>query len=151
MMPFLTMEVLTTYTQENKEGAQEQLNFSFPPLLIELHGVGPLNFDQKLIREVADQSLAQLGPNDPLEDDLVAKLTRLDVGDPNFRDEDCGSDCCVCLEPLDSFKIRITTPCSHSFHEECMLGWLKVQSTCPICKANLRDSMGSVDKKASRE
>lgn len=28
----------------------------------------------------------------------------------------------------------LTTPCSHTYHNECINGWFKKNNKCPICK-----------------
>lgn len=50
-------------------------------------------------------------------------------------------DCAVCK---DQFKLNtddpdeqiiITLPCTHSFHEGCILPWIKSSGTCPVCRS----------------
>lgn len=44
-------------------------------------------------------------------------------------------NCSICYEELeDSYK----TTCNHIFHEKCINTWLKSNSTCPLCRANLK-------------
>eukprot|EP01017_Pseudomicrothorax_dubius_P020193 TRINITY_DN22111_c0_g1_i2.p1 TRINITY_DN22111_c0_g1~~TRINITY_DN22111_c0_g1_i2.p1 ORF type:complete len:103 (+),score=19.79 TRINITY_DN22111_c0_g1_i2:194-502(+) len=31
----------------------------------------------------------------------------------------------------------IQTPCSHTFHSKCLLGWFSLRFECPICRAAL--------------
>ena len=39
-------------------------------------------------------------------------------------------------------RATIKMPCSHVFHEDCLLQWLKEHSTCPICRMSLPTSEG---------
>ncbi|KAH8754799.1 hypothetical protein F5883DRAFT_572427 [Diaporthe sp. PMI_573] len=30
-------------------------------------------------------------------------------------------------------------PCKHWFHGECVVSWLKMHNTCPICRASIEN------------
>lgn len=48
------------------------------------------------------------------------------------------TQCSVCF---DEFKLRETDvrklPCNHLFHEKCIFPWLRINGTCPVCRASL--------------
>ncbi|XP_017058579.1 E3 ubiquitin-protein ligase Iruka [Drosophila ficusphila] len=53
--------------------------------------------------------------------------------------------CSICW---DDFKIDETVrklPCSHLFHENCIVPWLNLHSTCPICRKSLADDGSDAD------
>ncbi|KAL2517632.1 RING/U-box superfamily protein [Abeliophyllum distichum] len=54
--------------------------------------------------------------------------------------------CCICLAKyLNSDELR-ELPCSHLFHKECVDKWLKINATCPLCKAEVdEDHMESIN------
>merc|ERR1719387_837197 len=43
-------------------------------------------------------------------------------------------ECCVCNEAFDESREIKMTSCKHYFHEECLGKWLKVSTTCPLCR-----------------
>ncbi|KNA17404.1 hypothetical protein SOVF_080190 isoform B [Spinacia oleracea] len=50
------------------------------------------------------------------------------------KDED-GKSCAVCLEDFEAREEVMVTPCSHMFHEECVVPWVKNHGDCPVCRA----------------
>ncbi|KAK6917938.1 Zinc finger, RING-type [Dillenia turbinata] len=49
-------------------------------------------------------------------------------------DED-GKRCAVCLEDFEAREEVMLTPCSHMFHEDCIVPWVKSHGRCPVCRA----------------
>lgn len=48
------------------------------------------------------------------------------------------SDCCICLSQYVDGAELYTLPCNHHFHCGCISKWLRINSTCPLCKYNIR-------------
>jgi hypothetical protein len=44
-------------------------------------------------------------------------------------------ECCICMDK--NTQEWIETPCVHSFHRECLNGWIQTNRTCPICRSPL--------------
>ena len=43
-------------------------------------------------------------------------------------------ECAICLSAMDETTGHLRLPCSHSFHIECALRWLRANKTCPCCR-----------------
>lgn len=65
----------------------------------------------------------------PATDDMIAQIPWVD---PSLH------DCPICLEPQLS-QVR-EMPCGHTYHNKCLVPWLKVQRTCPNCRFELIES-----------
>lgn len=52
--------------------------------------------------------------------------------------EQTETQCSICF---DEFKLAETDvrnlPCNHLFHERCIFPWLRINGTCPVCRARL--------------
>lgn len=79
--------------------------------------------------------------NPPASKDEVDKLNRMKVNNEN-RDEinkmSGEAGCSVCKEDYESDQTAIKLPCSHLFHDECILPWLKDRNSCPTCRFELK-------------
>lgn len=52
------------------------------------------------------------------------------------------AQCSICLGEYQEKEIlRIMPKCGHSFHLSCIDIWLRKQSTCPVCRLSLHDSV----------
>ncbi|PIN16243.1 hypothetical protein CDL12_11120 [Handroanthus impetiginosus] len=50
--------------------------------------------------------------------------------------------CTICLaEYQEKEVLRIMPKCGHSFHLSCIDVWLRRQSTCPVCRLSVQDSV----------
>ncbi|XP_061403496.1 E3 ubiquitin-protein ligase RNFT1-like isoform X2 [Lethenteron reissneri] len=46
------------------------------------------------------------------------------------------TECVVCLSDIETRQSLRVLPCSHEFHATCVDEWLKINPTCPICRAD---------------
>mmetsp|Transcript_10498 Transcript_10498/g.21125 ORF Transcript_10498/g.21125 Transcript_10498/m.21125 type:complete len:696 (-) Transcript_10498:1246-3333(-) len=48
------------------------------------------------------------------------------------------SDCLICMHEIrGSCRDKMSTPCDHVFHEECLQQWMDVKMECPTCRRSL--------------
>lgn len=47
---------------------------------------------------------------------------------------DSGSVCPICLNPFVADDILACLDCSHEHHHACLIEWLRLSATCPMCK-----------------
>ncbi|XP_073109926.1 E3 ubiquitin protein ligase RIE1 isoform X1 [Elaeis guineensis] len=47
------------------------------------------------------------------------------------------AECCVCLMPYEDGTELHALPCNHHFHSTCIIKWLRINATCPLCKYNI--------------
>ena len=46
--------------------------------------------------------------------------------------------CTVCCCGMEAGETVIGLNCRHSFHQECLLGWLAKEKHCPLCKQEVK-------------
>lgn len=65
--------------------------------------------------------------------------------------------CSVCLDDFETGVEAKEMPCKHKFHSGCILPWLELHSSCPVCRFQLpadeakRDSNNSTNSSNQRE
>jgi E3 ubiquitin-protein ligase RNF38/44 len=48
--------------------------------------------------------------------------------------------CVVCMCDFENRQLLRILPCSHEFHAKCVDKWLRMNRTCPLCRADVTDS-----------
>lgn len=68
------------------------------------------------------------------------------------------SQCSICLDDLEIRAEAKEMPCKHKFHSRCILPWLELHSSCPVCrfqlpanKSKLESSSGSGNSNTEAE
>ncbi|KAK4342262.1 hypothetical protein RND71_038078 [Anisodus tanguticus] len=56
------------------------------------------------------------------------------------KDED-GQRCSICLEDFVPKEMVTVTPCSHIFHEDCIVPWVTSHGSCPVCRFAICERM----------
>ncbi|XP_024028440.1 E3 ubiquitin protein ligase RIE1 [Morus notabilis] len=47
------------------------------------------------------------------------------------------AECCICLSSYEDGAELHALPCNHHFHSACIVKWLTMNATCPLCKYNI--------------
>ncbi|XP_026413209.1 E3 ubiquitin-protein ligase SIRP1-like [Papaver somniferum] len=83
--------------------------------------------------ELLLQHLAENDPNrygtPPAKKEAVEAMPTVTIGE-NLQ-------CSVCLEDFEIGSGAKEMPCKHKFHEGCILPWLELHSSCPVCRCQI--------------
>lgn len=83
--------------------------------------------------ELLLQHLAENDPNrygtPPAQKEAVEALPTVEIEE--------ALQCSVCLEDFEMGTEAKQMPCKHKFHEDCILPWLELHSSCPVCRCQL--------------
>lgn len=72
----------------------------------------------------------------PLPKDKIDEIPKVHV---TSEDVERKTQCSVCWEDFRLNEIVRRLPCLHIYHENCIVPWLDLHGTCPICRKSLSD------------
>ncbi|XP_071764413.2 E3 ubiquitin-protein ligase RNF115 [Centroberyx gerrardi] len=85
-----------------------------------------------VITELLGQ-LESTGPP-PAEKEMISSLPTVSVSQ---EQTDCRLECPVCREEYSLGESVRQLPCLHYFHSDCIVPWLELHDTCPVCRKSL--------------
>ncbi|KAK3135239.1 hypothetical protein QOZ80_5BG0416490 [Eleusine coracana subsp. coracana] len=80
--------------------------------------------------------LQHLGENDPNRYGTPPAKKEVVEALPTVQIDEAVS-CSVCLDDLELGSQAKQMPCEHKFHSPCILPWLELHSSCPVCRFEL--------------
>ncbi|CAI9773854.1 unnamed protein product [Fraxinus pennsylvanica] len=122
-------------------GASVQLVFEGP----DGEGVDfqlPTNLGDYFIGPDLEQLIQQLAENDPNRYGTppASKSAMEGLPDIKIMEEMLGSEssqCAVCKNSFELDEAAKQMPCKHIYHKDCILPWLELHNSCPVCRYEL--------------
>eukprot|EP01018_Ginkgo_biloba_P038397 Gb_12946 [translate_table: standard] len=103
-----------------------------------------------LIQRLAENDANRYG-TPPASKSAVEALPTVKISEEQLRSD--YSQCTVCLEEFELGGEARQMPCKHTYHSDCILPWLKLHSSCPVCRFQIstEDQDNSSGKSQSEE
>jgi len=74
---------------------------------------------------------------------MKAKLKKV----PLNLDMYCSQPCCpICNEEFAMEESVLRMPCTHVFHQNCVMPWLELKQNCPICRFELENNLPTLEE-----
>jgi hypothetical protein len=67
---------------------------------------------------------------DPAPAASIEAVPTVEVSEP-------GETCTICKEDLPLAAAARRLPCRHLYHSPCIVSWLELRNSCPICRCHL--------------
>nr|XP_060478218.1 E3 ubiquitin-protein ligase RNF115 [Panthera onca] len=97
---------------------------------------GDYAWGQTGLDAIVTQLLGQLENTGPPPADKE-KITSLPTVTVTQEQVDMGLECPVCKEDYTVEEEVRQLPCNHFFHSSCIVPWLELHDTCPVCRKSL--------------
>ncbi|XP_019163739.1 PREDICTED: E3 ubiquitin-protein ligase RDUF2-like isoform X2 [Ipomoea nil] len=97
-----------------------------------------------------DMLLQHLAENDPNRYGTPPAQKEAIEAMPTVKVED-SMQCSVCLEDFEIGCEAKEMPCKHKFHSGCILPWLEIHSSCPVCRHQLPFDDSKLEPNGSRD
>ncbi|KAB5548028.1 hypothetical protein DKX38_011434 [Salix brachista] len=101
------------------------------------------NFGDYFIGSGLEQLIQQLAENDPnrygtppASKTAIEALPTMKVTEEMMKSE-MNNQCAVCKDEFEGGEEVKGMPCKHVFHEDCIMPWLKMHNSCPVCRYEL--------------
>ncbi|CAH1796719.1 unnamed protein product, partial [Owenia fusiformis] len=116
------------------------------PTMFNLHGnPGDYAWGAGGLDAIITQLLNQLDGSGapPADKEKIDSLPTIEISN---KDIDNRVECSVCMEEFHlSEKVRVL-PCQHKYHTDCIVPWLELHGTCPVCRKDLNGEDTSTDE-----
>lgn len=140
--PFNPVIVLRGPSDEGGEGRGFELFYDdgsgsglrpLPPSISEfLLGSG---FD-RLLDQLSQIEINGIGRYEqpPASKAAIESMPTIEIEDTHMA---CESHCAVCKEQFELGSEARQMPCKHIYHQDCILPWLSLRNSCPVCRHEL--------------
>ncbi|KAB2010979.1 hypothetical protein Goshw_014683 [Gossypium schwendimanii] len=91
---------------------------------------------ERLIDQLSQMEIQNAGRNEqpPASKAAVEAMPTVEINETHIDGELC---CAVCKEQFElGTKVR-NMPCDHLYHSNCILPWLQLRNSCPVCRHEL--------------
>ncbi|KAI3762230.1 hypothetical protein L1987_52655 [Smallanthus sonchifolius] len=102
----------------------------------------PSNLGDYFIGPGLEQLIQQLAENDPnrygtppAAKSAVENLPSIKITKELMESDH--SDCAVCKDSFELDEDAKQLPCKHIYHQDCILPWLELHNSCPVCRYEL--------------
>ncbi|WOK93785.1 hypothetical protein Cni_G02486 [Canna indica] len=90
----------------------------------------------RLLEQLAQIELNGIGRERGCDHPPASKAAIESMPTIEIIDDHIGKDfhCAVCMEPFELGVEAREMPCKHIYHQDCILPWLSLRNSCPVCR-----------------
>ncbi|KAL5580952.1 hypothetical protein UlMin_013394 [Ulmus minor] len=103
---------------------------------------------ERLLEQLAQIEVTGFGRSDnpPASKSAIESMPTIEILDSHVGSE---SHCAVCKEAFELGSEAREMPCKHIYHSDCILPWLSLRNSCPVCRHELPSEQNSANPEQS--
>lgn len=152
--PFNPVIVLRGPGEDDSEGSSFELYYDdgdgnglrpLPPTMSDLLlGSG---FD-RLLEQFSQIEINGFGrpENPPASKAAIESMPTVEIAEEQVESE---THCAVCKEAFELGSEAREMPCKHLYHSDCILPWLSMHNSCPVCRHELPSDQNPMENRVS--
>ncbi|KAF5778042.1 putative transcription factor C2H2 family [Helianthus annuus] len=93
-------------------------------------------FDRLLdqLTQIEANQLGRINRNPPASKAAIEALGAIQIQEIHVLTDSC---CAVCKDQFELETEAIEMPCKHLYHADCIIPWLNLHNSCPVCRHEL--------------
>lgn len=119
-----------------------------------VQGLQSINLNSILGRDFNSNALDNLlsiimrsdNGNPPASESVIEGLERIEINTENIEDYN-KETCIICADDFLIGNKLISLSCSHFFHDQCIITWLRKRNQCPVCRKELKTDDEEYEKR----
>ncbi|XP_010557559.1 PREDICTED: E3 ubiquitin-protein ligase RING1-like [Tarenaya hassleriana] len=89
---------------------------------------------EQLIQQLAENDPHRYG-TPPASKSAIDALPTVKVTEDMLNSD--MNQCAVCMDEFEKGSAAKQMPCKHAYHQDCLLPWLQLHNSCPVCRYEL--------------
>lgn len=133
---YLEWEILLAFNNLERNGGLEHEDESLNNLYLAVHdGIISGNTDYDILFGQLLENEGGLKGSPPAAKSFVENLPLVELTEEELKEKNVV--CAVCKDEVTVEEKVGKLPCSHCYHGDCILPWLNIRNTCPVCRYEL--------------
>ncbi|XP_073293168.1 probable E3 ubiquitin-protein ligase RHC2A [Primulina huaijiensis] len=95
------------------------------------------------LAQIEANGIARIERNTPASKAAIGSMPTVEISGQHIALE---SHCAVCKEPFELGVEAREMPCNHLYHQDCILPWLSLKNSCPVCRHELPTDNENVNR-----
>ncbi|XP_027342865.1 E3 ubiquitin-protein ligase RDUF1-like [Abrus precatorius] len=84
--------------------------------------------------------------NPPASKSAIESMPTIEIAEAQVETE---THCAVCKEAFELGSEARKMPCNHLYHSDCILPWLSMRNSCPVCRHELPSDQNPVESRVA--